>query len=129
MTYDEFRTGLSYSAVWRMLWVADPDSSKWVHKSPGVVLSFWRGIKQQMWEEFYARGIDPELLPPPRPLYRVKHARALLTVRQTARLLDMTDDQVFWAIGHGKMPGAFRGRRLWRSWLIPRCNLGPSAPA
>jgi len=123
VTYDEFRTGLTYEAVWRMLWVANPDPSTWVRKGRGAVLSFWRGLKQQMWEEFYARGIDPEALPPPKPRYVVKHQRPLLTVRQAARLLDMTDEQLLWAIGQGMFPGAIGSRRHWRAWLIPRSDL------
>lgn len=106
-----------------MLWVADPDPATWVRKSRGAVLSFWRGIKEQMWREFYDRGIDPETLPPPRPRYVVPHKRALLTVRQAARLLDMTDEQLLWAIGHGKFSGAIRVGRGWRSWMVPRSQV------
>jgi hypothetical protein len=124
------RTGLTYEAVWRMLWVANPDPSTWVRKSRGAVLSFWRGIKCQMWEEFYDRGIDPETLPPPKPRYVIPHNRPLLTVHQAARLLDMTDEQLLWAIGNGKFPGAVRVRRGWRSWMVPRSQvLNPTARA
>jgi predicted DNA-binding transcriptional regulator AlpA len=112
-----------------MLWVANPDPSTWVRKGPGAVLSFWRGLKRQMWEEFYARGIDPELLPPPKTPYVVKHTRPLLSVIEVARLLDMSDEQVLWTIGHGKFPGAIRGGGLWRSWLIPRSDVSALLPA
>jgi len=120
VTYDQFRTGLTYEAVWKMLWVDNPDPSTWPKKNKGAVLSLWRQLKRDLWEEFYQRGIDPETLPPPRPVYRVPHNRPLLTVRQAANVLGMTDDQVLWAIGHGGFPGAFCPRRHWRAWLIPR---------
>lgn len=130
MTYDEFRTGLTYEAVWRMLWIANPDPTTWVRKSRGAVLSFWRGIKRQMWDEFYARGIDPEKLPPPKPRYTIRHRKPLLTVREAARVLEMTDEQLLWAIGHGKFPGALPAGRQWRAWLIPRTSvLGSTSPA
>lgn len=65
MTYDEFRTGMTYDDVWRMLWVDSDDRTKWVRKSKGVVLRLFRDLKQAMWDEMIARGLDPETMPPP----------------------------------------------------------------
>lgn len=52
MRYEDFRTGLTFSDVRRMLWVDNPDPSTWRHKSRGVVLGYWRSLKLQMWDTY-----------------------------------------------------------------------------
>jgi hypothetical protein len=52
--YDEFRTGLTFAEVRRMLWSASDDPRDWRYKSRGVVLGTWHELKQQL----YARYVD-----------------------------------------------------------------------
>ncbi len=47
-----------------MLWSDDPDPSKWPKKNKGAVLSLFRSIKRDLWEEL-SRQCDPETLPAP----------------------------------------------------------------
>ena len=51
MTYDAFRTGLTFREVWQMLWVNSEDSSEWKYKRRHTVLGLWHQIKKQMWAE------------------------------------------------------------------------------
>jgi hypothetical protein len=55
MTYEDFRTGLTFRDVRQMLWVASSDSSKWRHKRRNTVLGHWRAIKLAMWREHERR--------------------------------------------------------------------------
>lgn len=55
MTYDDFRTGLTFAEVRRMLWVSSPDPSKWRYKRRNTVLGHWRALKLQMWREYERR--------------------------------------------------------------------------
>lgn len=50
MSYDEFRTGLTYRDIYQMLWVHSEDSSQWKYKGRHTVLGFWRELKLQLWE-------------------------------------------------------------------------------
>ena len=65
LTYDRFRTGLSYAEVHSQLWTDSEDRSLWVHKGRHAVLGRWREIKQTLWHshtaecEHHQRG-DPE---------------------------------------------------------------------
>lgn len=52
--YGRFRTGLTFGDVRAMLWSSDPDPATWRHKSRGVVLGMWRGIKLAMWSSHVA---------------------------------------------------------------------------
>jgi hypothetical protein len=61
--YSEFRTGLTYWDVWRMLWVDNPDPATWRQKSPGVVLWHWHQIKLQLWERYQHEQDVPTLAP------------------------------------------------------------------
>ena len=49
MTYDAFRTGLTYRDVYYMLWTRK-------YKRRHTVLGFWYQIKQEMWREYLNRG-------------------------------------------------------------------------
>lgn len=48
MTYDQFRTGLTFRDVYRMLWTRK-------YKRRRGVLGYWRQLKLEMWEEFQRR--------------------------------------------------------------------------
>jgi hypothetical protein len=49
--YHAFRTGLTFSDVRSLYWVANPDSSTWKYKRRNTVLGKWREIKIEMWAE------------------------------------------------------------------------------
>src|SRR4051812_44868403 len=52
--YEDFRTGLSFAEVRRMLWVYSSDPKDWRYKRRGTVLGLWHQIKK----ELYARYLD-----------------------------------------------------------------------
>jgi len=52
MTYEQFRTGLTFAEVRAMLWSHDPDPRTWRYKRRRTVLGFWRQLKLQMWEQY-----------------------------------------------------------------------------
>lgn len=62
MTYDEFRTGLTYRDVFQMLWSSSGDPKDWRYKRRGTVLGMWRQIKLEMWREYERREDEAELL-------------------------------------------------------------------
>jgi hypothetical protein len=47
--YDEFRTGLTFRDVKRMLYVHNADSSKWRYRRRGTVLGFHHALKLQLY--------------------------------------------------------------------------------
>lgn len=51
LKYRDLRTGYSYAEVRMLLWVADPDYSKWKYKRRHTVLGLWHQIKQAEWRE------------------------------------------------------------------------------
>lgn len=51
LTYEEFRTGLSYAAVYSTLWVDNPETSMWRYKRRHTVLGVWKAIKRLMWRD------------------------------------------------------------------------------
>lgn len=55
LDYHEFRTGLTFGSVRRMMWVDNHDSTTWKYKRRRCVLRFWREIKQQMYAEYEAQ--------------------------------------------------------------------------
>lgn len=55
MTYEQFRTGLTYRDVYRMLWSSSDDPKTWRYKRRRTVLGMWRQIKQEMWREYQRR--------------------------------------------------------------------------
>lgn len=59
VTYDEFRTGLSFREVRQMLWVNNDDPKTWRYKRRHTVLGFWHQLKQQLWSQ-YLDAIDGE---------------------------------------------------------------------
>ena len=48
LTYDEFRTGLTYRQVYHLIW-----DRRW--KRRRGVLGAWRQIKLEMWDEYQRR--------------------------------------------------------------------------
>lgn len=58
--YDRFRTGLTYRQVRSMLWVADPDPSRWRYKRRHTVLGFWHQLKLALWFEMERRTDELE---------------------------------------------------------------------
>ena len=51
LKYQDFRTGLTFSEVRNLYWVANPDSDTWKYKRRNTVLGKWREIKLEMWAE------------------------------------------------------------------------------
>lgn len=51
VTYEAFKTGMSFGDVRMMLWVGDPDYDKWKYKRRHTVLGLWHSIKKSMWDE------------------------------------------------------------------------------
>ena len=51
ITYESFKTGMSFGDVRMMLWVGDPDYSRWKYKRRHTVLGLWHSIKLSMWNE------------------------------------------------------------------------------
>lgn len=52
MSYDQFRTGLTYRDVYGMVWERK-------YKRRGTVLGKWRQIKLEMYEEYLRREAVP----------------------------------------------------------------------
>lgn len=52
LTYDQFRTGLTFREVRNMLWVHSDDPSDWKYKRRRTVLGFWHQLKQQLWARY-----------------------------------------------------------------------------
>lgn len=59
LAYHEFRTGLTFRGVRRMLWVNNDDPSTWRYKRRHTVLGFWHQLKLQLWAQ-YLDAIDGE---------------------------------------------------------------------
>lgn len=59
LTYDEFRTGLTFREVRRMLWVNNDDPATWRYKRRRTVLGFWHQLKLQLWNQ-YLDALDGE---------------------------------------------------------------------
>lgn len=51
LTYEQLRTGYTYKEIRMLLWVGDPDYSKWKYKRRHTVLGLWHQIKKSMWSE------------------------------------------------------------------------------
>lgn len=51
LTYDDLRTGLTYSDVYLMFWSGSDDPSDWCNKRRHTILGRWREIKLGMWQE------------------------------------------------------------------------------
>jgi hypothetical protein len=57
--YDDFRTGLTFGEVRRMLWSSNPDPTTWKYKRRHTVLGVWRSLKLAMYDEYLARNEVP----------------------------------------------------------------------
>lgn len=62
VSYEAFRTGLTYRDVYWMLWSADPDPSTWRHKGRGSVLGKWRQMKREMYAYYVAACVGNDNL-------------------------------------------------------------------
>jgi hypothetical protein len=51
MTYEEFRTGLTFAEVRAQFWSGNDDPSTWHPKRRRTVLGRWYEIKQTLWAE------------------------------------------------------------------------------
>lgn len=51
ISYDQFRTGLTYRDVYELFCTGSDDPVDWRYKRRHTVLGKWREIKQQMWRE------------------------------------------------------------------------------
>jgi hypothetical protein len=56
LVYKDFRVildaqPLTYAEVRMLLWVADPDYTKWKYKRRRTVLGLWHQLKQTAWKE------------------------------------------------------------------------------
>ncbi len=61
VTYQRFRTGLTYRDVFQMLkHDNDPDPTTWTYKRRRRVLREWCGIKKSMWQYHCDLGGCPE---------------------------------------------------------------------
>lgn len=47
--YDEFRTGLTFAAVKRLMFDNHEDRSRWKYKRRGTVLGLWHDLKLQLY--------------------------------------------------------------------------------
>lgn len=56
--YDEFKTGMSFPEVRRMLWVNSDDPKDWRHKGRHSVLGLWHELKQKQYD-VYERQNEP----------------------------------------------------------------------
>ncbi len=56
LKYRDFRTGLDFAEVRRMMWSNNPDPSTWRHKTRRMVLGHWHEF-----EEWVASGKDAVL--------------------------------------------------------------------
>ena len=55
VSYDEFRTGLTFAEVRQMLWVASDNPEDWRYKRRHTVLGYWRQLKQKMYDDYCER--------------------------------------------------------------------------
>jgi hypothetical protein len=51
LTYEDFKTGLTFREVWTQFWSGSEDPSTWVNKRRRTVLGRWHQIKEEMWRE------------------------------------------------------------------------------
>ncbi len=65
LTYDRFRTGLTYADIQDQFWRPEEEPSKWVNKSRHTYLGRWHEIKLKMWEQHIAEcrgGTDENII-------------------------------------------------------------------
>ena len=56
LSYEAFRTGLTFREVRRMLWVHSDDPRDWKYKRRKTVLGLWRSIKLGLWDRYLAES-------------------------------------------------------------------------
>jgi hypothetical protein len=56
LTYEDFRTGLTFRDVRQMLWVHSDDPREWKYKRRHTVLGLWRSIKLGLWDRYLAEN-------------------------------------------------------------------------
>lgn len=49
LSYDQFRTNLTYSEVQNLFWSTDTDTQTWKYKRRNTVLGKWHQIKLELW--------------------------------------------------------------------------------
>lgn len=49
ISYQDFRTGLTFAEVRNMMFVGSDDCGQWRHKRRHSVLGFWHELKLQAW--------------------------------------------------------------------------------
>lgn len=62
LTYDQFRTGLSFGDVSLMLWHPSENPANWRSRRRSGVLGFWRQLKKDLWavhQRDCAKPADP----------------------------------------------------------------------
>ncbi len=58
VSYEDFRTGLTYRDVFWMLWSGSDDPRDWRYKRRHAVLGMWHQLKQQLYAEYEERLAD-----------------------------------------------------------------------
>lgn len=113
--YEEFKTGLSFPEVRRMMWSNSPDPKNWRHKGRHSVLGLWHELKGQMYDVYEAQNEPREN--PRRP------ARAFMRscVRDVKRKGQTRSPGAVCASQFRKMTPA--ARRAWESMQNP--GIGP----
>lgn len=62
ITYEQFRTGITFAEARGMLWKNTDDTTQWKQKRRGTVLGYMRELKLSMWDEFVARNPERAIL-------------------------------------------------------------------
>ena len=65
LTYERFRTGLTFGCVRSMMWSDSTDPADWRYKTRRMVLGYWHQLKLGMWRSHcaecdYYEQQDPE---------------------------------------------------------------------
>lgn len=50
LTYQRFRTGLTYEEVFLFFWTSSDDPSEWRYKKRNTVLGKWHQLKKEAWK-------------------------------------------------------------------------------
>ncbi len=53
--YDDFRTGLTFKEVKRMMFDNHENKARWKYKRRNTVLGYWHALKLEMWAEVCRR--------------------------------------------------------------------------
>ena len=52
VSYEDFRTGLTYRDVYQMLWSGSDDPKDWRYKRRHTVLGCWHQLKLQLYAQY-----------------------------------------------------------------------------